>query len=217
MRDIFAFVPGRDFAELDQLVSLGVKCGRINQRCANTQSARFHFLPNELAHLVHFLGRWYSIIKSNHVSANGRRAEKRRGIAGNPAFLQVLQIFCKRVPFDLVFDVGLVLQHVLAESIVYWAHRFAFAHDFGGHALANLALRSAILNERFRRPRKHIDKAGGHGETPRVDRGFGGGIRQIAYAGNAIAADGDICDPSLGTGAVIKRPALNNNVERRIG
>ena len=46
--------------------------------------------------------------------------------------------------------------------------------------------------------------------------GFGGGLGQIAHASDAIAADGDICDPTFPTRTVVNCPALNNNVERRI-
>ena len=43
----------------------------------------------------------------------------------------------------------LLAQHVLAHAIVDRPHRFAFAHDLRRHALADLALRSAILDQRL--------------------------------------------------------------------
>ena len=76
------------------------------------------------------------------------------------ALLQIAQIFRERVPLDLVFDVALLAAHPLLHPVVQRPHRHAFAHDFGRDALANLTLRTPILDERFGRPRKHVDEAG---------------------------------------------------------
>ena len=89
------------------------------------------------------------VFEADHVLADRRRADERGDVARNAARFEVTQIFRQRVPFDLVFDVALLAQHVLAHAIVHRAHRFAFAHDLSCHALANLALRAAILNQRF--------------------------------------------------------------------
>ena len=109
MRDIFPFVFGRDFAELDQLFRLRVKRRWINQRCADPKRARLHFLGHQLTHLLELLRCRSAVIEANDVLANGRRANERGDIAGGPAFFEILQIFRQGIPFDLVFDVRLLL------------------------------------------------------------------------------------------------------------
>ena len=57
VRDVFALIFRGDFAELDQLLGLRIKGRRINQRRADPERARFHFLADELAHLLELLRR----------------------------------------------------------------------------------------------------------------------------------------------------------------
>src|SRR5881392_522643 len=113
------------------------------------RAPRFHLLAYELAHLVKLLPRWLFVLQSNDVLAYGGRAEEGSDVARDAALFQIMQILRQGVPFDLKFDVRLFANEPRFHPIIYRAHRFAFAHDFGGDTLTNLALRSPILNERF--------------------------------------------------------------------
>ena len=150
VRDIFALIFRRHFAQLDQLIGFRIKRRRINQRCADAKRACFHFLTNEFAHLIELLRCRRFVFEPDHVLANRRRSDERGDVARDTARFEVAQIFRERVPFDLVMDVFLLAQHVLANPIVHRAHRFAFAHDLGRHALTNLALRTPVFDQRLR-------------------------------------------------------------------
>ena len=108
MRDVFALVFRGDLAKLDQLLGLRVKGGWINQRSANPQRARFHFLAHQLAHLVELFRRRLFIFEPDHVLTNRRRTDERRHIARHATLFQILQILRERVPFDVVLDVDLL-------------------------------------------------------------------------------------------------------------
>ena len=146
MRDVFALVFGRDFAELDELIGPGIKGRRINQRRANAERAGFHFPPNEFAHLIELPRRRRFIFESDHVFADRGRADKRGHITRNAAPLEITQIFRQRVPLDFVLNIFLLANDALFHFVVQRPHRSAFAHDFGRDALPDFALRTAILN-----------------------------------------------------------------------
>ena len=111
VRDVFALIFRGDLAELDQLLGLRIKRRRINQRRADPERARFHFLADELAHFIELLRRRLFVLKADDVFANRGRADERSDVAGNAALLQIAQIFRQRVPLDLVLDVALLAQH----------------------------------------------------------------------------------------------------------
>ena len=98
-------------------------------------------------------------------------------------------------------------------AIVHRAHRLAFAHDLGRHALADFALRTAILDERFGRPGEHVDKARRDRHSFRVDRRLGVGGLEIADAHDPIAANGNVGDTRLVAGAVVESAAFDYDVE----
>ncbi len=92
-------------------------------------------------------------------------------------------------------------------------HRFAFAHDLGGHALTNFALRAAILDQRFGRPRKHVDEPRRDREPARINNCFRAGVLEITETGNAIALDRKIDTLCLAASAVVNRAAFNDDIE----
>ena len=147
--DVFALIFRRHFAQLDQLLRLRVKRGRINERRADAECARFHFAPNECAHFVELVRRGRAIFEADCIFSNRGCPNERRHVARHAALLEILQIFREGAPGDFVFNVLLLLEHVVADAIVHRAHRFALAHDLCRHALAKLTLRPPILNQRF--------------------------------------------------------------------
>ena len=64
VRDVFALIFRGDLAQLDQLFGFRIKRRRINQRSADPERARFHFLAHELAHLVELLRRRLLCLRS---------------------------------------------------------------------------------------------------------------------------------------------------------
>jgi hypothetical protein len=103
--------------------------------------------------------------------------------------------------------------YTLLHPVVKRPHRPAFPHDLGRHALADFALGTAIFNERFGRPGKHVDEAGRDGHSLDVDHGGRAFRREVADAGNAIAANGNIGHAWFVAGAVVNSPAFDNDVE----
>jgi hypothetical protein len=76
VRDVFALIFGRDFAQLDQLIGLGIKSRRINERGADAERSGLHFLADKFAHLVELLRRRWLVFKTDDVFANRRRPDK---------------------------------------------------------------------------------------------------------------------------------------------
>ena len=147
VRDVFAFVLGRDLAQFDQLICFGIESRRIDQGGADAECAGFHFLAHQLAHLFQLRRGGRLVFQADDILANGGGPDKRGHVAGNAAGLEVLQVFRQRVPLDLVFDIRLLFDPPLLHELVQRPHRFALAHDFRGHALPDLTLRTPILDE----------------------------------------------------------------------
>ncbi len=113
----------------------------------------------------------------------------------------------------LVFDVALLALHSLFHPIIQRTHRPAFAHDLGRNALANFALRTAILDQRFGRPREHVDEAGRDGQALRVDHGRRLVRRKSPQPHDPIAAKGNVGNARLFARAVVNGPAFDDDVE----
>src|SRR5437867_2023123 len=160
--------------------------------------------------LSQFAGCRRTIDVANFVDAHRRRADEGRDVAGHAALNQIIEILAERRPVDLVFDIGLAFDHLLLHRLVERPHGFAFTHDFERHALANVALRTAILNERFGRPTQHVDEARRDGEAFGVNFGFAAGTRQLAYGRDAVAIDRDVADRRRVPAAVVDRAIPDN-------
>ena len=106
--DVFALVFGGDFTQLDELFGFRIKCRRINERRANPEGTRFHFLAHEFAHLVELFRRWLFVLQSDDVLAHSGCAEEGSDVAGDAALFQIMQILRQGVPFNLEFDVCFV-------------------------------------------------------------------------------------------------------------
>ncbi len=100
VRNVFALILRGDLAELDQLLGLRVKRRRINQRRADPERARFHFLADKLAHLLELFRSRLFVFEADDEIADGGRADERSDVAGNAALLEETQIFRERVPLD---------------------------------------------------------------------------------------------------------------------
>src|SRR4029077_4729749 len=69
------------------------------------------------------------------------------------------------------------------------------------------------MNQRDSGPGEHIDKPGCHGESLRIDNGFGVRSFEIADTNDPIATNRDVGMLRLGTSAVVKRAVSNDDVE----
>src|SRR5262245_59737369 len=102
---------------------------------------------------------------------------------------------------------------MLAHAVVHGPHRLAFPHDLSRYTLPDFALRSTILNQRLRRPRKHVDEARRNGEPLRIDYRLRFGRFEIADASDSITSNRDIRLLRLGTGAVVNSPVADDHVK----
>src|SRR5438045_9130731 len=76
MRDVDAAVLMSDFGQLDNLISLRKARRHILKRGRNSESAIFHCLGDQHFHLLKFGRRWWSIVVSDDVFAQLRRAHE---------------------------------------------------------------------------------------------------------------------------------------------
>ncbi len=130
-----------------------------------------------------------------------------------PVF-QVLQVFAQRGPGNVEADVALVFQHLGLHGVVQRAHGTAFAHHLEGHALADVALRPAVLDQRLGGPAQHVDEAGRDGQAPGVD-GLSGAAVQIADCDDAVAPDRHVGPEGRAAVAVVNRPVHHHEVVNR--
>ena len=91
-------------------------------------------------------------------------------------------------------------------------HRCAFAHHFERNALADVALRAAVLDERRVGPGHHVDEARSDGEAGYVvlERSFG--IADVAQCDDRVAVDRDVARVRRLAAAVVDRPAAKNDI-----
>ena len=141
VRDVFALVFRRDFAQLDQLFGFRVKRRRINQRRADAERPGFHFFPHQLAHFVELLRRRPLYLR---IPLRIRESSSHRGMTRHCSEMPRFSRYCRYSAsvFHLMSYLMSVLlaDHVLAHTIVQRPHRFAFAHDLRRDALSNFAL-----------------------------------------------------------------------------
>ncbi len=164
VRDVHPVVLGDDLGERDEFVGVGKAPRRIDERRGDAHRALLHGGADDGPHLVELLRRRGPIVVADDVLAWGRGADERRDIRGDAALLEVPQVLVQRGPLDVVLDVALAADHLLLHGVVERAHGVALAHDLEGHALADVALRVAVLDERLGGPRQHVDESGRHGE-----------------------------------------------------
>ena len=121
----------------------------------------------------------------------------------------------ERRPRDVVAQVALLLRQRAAScSCVERAHRRAFAEDLGRHALADVALRAAVDEQRLGGPGQHVDEAGRDGQAAsRRPRSRPRAPREVADRGDAVAADADVGPTRRAARAVVDGAAADDHVE----
>ena len=212
VRDVAAVVFGRGLAEFDQFVGLGVERRRVDQRRTDAERALFHRLAHVAAHAFEFVVRRRPVIVAHLVDPQRGRTDERRHVAGNPLVLEELQVLAKRRPRDLEVVVGNLLQEAGLHGLGERAHRPALAHHLERHALADVALRAAVVNQGHRSPAQHVDEARRHGQAFGIE-GLRGRAELRANRRDAVAGYRDVRFEGLAAEAVIDEPVGDQQVE----
>ena len=212
VRDVHAAVFGGDFRQRDQLFCFRVKGRRVDQRGTDAERSFLHGPAHQHLHPLQFFGCRRTVGVTDFVNPHGGGADERGDIAGNTVLNEEIEIFAERRPSDFEFDVALLFSHLFFHRVAERAHRFAFTHDLERDALADIALGTAILDERFVRPTEHVDETGRNRETPGVDFSFAARVRQFADGRDGIPADRHSAGERRRAAAVVNRPVADDEV-----
>ena len=159
----------------DELVGLGVGVGRVDQPGGHAVGALLHGVGDEPRHLLQ-LGRLRrAFVVAHHVLAHLAEPDVRQ------------QVDRRLRPLDGREVAGEVAPAPLGGRFLR-RDRAAFADHFGRDALADLALRVAVDEQREVRVRMRIDEAGRHHLAAGVDRSRRGAA-DAADTGDAAVAD----------------------------
>ncbi len=107
-----------------------------------------------------------------------------------------------------------LLDQACLHAVVERAHRAALAEDLERDALADVALRASVHEQRLGRPREHVDEAGRHRQVRRVDRHAGARRSQASDARDPVAFDSDVDDAAGIARTVVHRAVPDDGVER---
>ena len=144
------------------------------------------------------------------MAADDGRRDERRDVRRNASGDEGVEILADRRPGDGVLEVALAPEALRAEPLVQRGLD-VLAEDLQGHALADVALRAAVLDERRPRVAEHIDEAGGDREASRVDLAR----RPLAHLTDCDdpgGRDRDVALPRCATPTVIQRAATNDDL-----
>src|SRR5690606_23768990 len=96
--------------------------------------------------------------------------------------------------------------------IVQRPARRALAEHFERDTLHDVGQRAAVLDERLRRPRQHVDEAWRDGQPGRVDLHFASAFADVAAGADRTVGDGDIARARRGARAVVDGAAAQHHV-----
>ena len=212
--------PGIRPATLHSSISslrVGIKSRRVNQRRADAQRALFHRLRAPDRAFVPVRRARGAGLRSpaRECAPSSRRRTRPRCTTRRGATR-----YSKYSPSVVQGIVYLMSPWRSAMSFfmrgVQRAHRPAFAEHFERHALADIALRAAIVQERDRGPGEHVDEARRHGQTAaRRYRDWLAQCRRSPTAATRSPEMRHVADAWSGAGAIIDRAAPQNDVELR--
>ena len=163
-------------------------------------------------HALQFRGRGRAIGIADFVDAHGSGADKGRDIAGDAALDEVVQVFGQRGPLDGILDVALLLAHLPLHRVGERPHGRAFAQDFERHALADVALRAAILEEGAVGPTQHVDEPRGDRETPGVQLRPAARAPQLADGRDGLPVDGEVAGHRRPAAAIVDHAVADEEV-----
>ena len=114
----------------------------------------------------------------------------------------------------VVLDITLTRFELLFHLVAERPHRRAFTHDFERNALADIALRSPILNQRRVRPGHHVDETRGDGEAGHVVFERSSRVSDIAQHNDRIAVDRYVADIGRLAAAVVDGAPAEDEIVR---
>ena len=172
VRDVLTSVFSCNLCQLDQFIGLGESRGRIDESGSHAEGPAFHLPAYQLAHFVELPRSRRLIFESNHVLADGGRADERGEVLGHAALFHVGEVFGQSCPSNFVPYVPLLVHAALLHLISQRPHR-TFAENLGRNPLFEFTHGTAIGNQRHLGVRKHVDKAGSDGKAGCINDGFG--------------------------------------------
>src|SRR5690606_7498787 len=147
------------FRKRDELRRLRIERRRVDQGRTDTEGALLHRLAYQRLHLFEFRLRGIAVFEADDVLADRGRANEGRNVDRDALVLEELEILAERGPFNVVTDVALAFLHDLLERVVPRSPGFTLAEDLERHALPNIALRPAVLDQRADGPAEHVDES----------------------------------------------------------
>ncbi len=205
---------GGDLRERDEVGGVGERVGRVLQRRCDAESALVHRLGDQRAHLVELVGRRLARVEADDVLAQRARADERCDVGRDPARGEPVEVAAEGRPPDLVLDVLLPVARALVHVVAERPHR-ALAEHLERDALAQLALRAAVLDQRLLRVRQHVDEAGRDREPGRIDLALAVRVAEVAHGRDPVAVDRDVPDPRRRPGAVDEQAVADDHVVGR--
>ena len=109
----------------------------------------------------------------------------------------------KSSPLDIKFDVPLVFNHLPFHLLVERTHRNPFSEYLQSHSLPDVTLQAYRIQQRFRGPAQHIDKAWSDRQAQGVDLGSTADRAYSTNRGNDISLNSYIGDERCVSGAII--------------
>ncbi len=212
MRDVDAAILRCDFAQLDQFLGLRVECGGVDQRGGHAQCAFRHCLPHERLHALEFSRGRRPVLIAEFMDAHRGGAHEGGHIRGNAALLEVVQIFAERGPAHFIANVALLLEYLLLHLLVERAFGPPLAENLQRHPLADVTLRTAILQQADCGPTQHVDEAGCHRQAAGINFLRSDRVPDPADCGNGIGIDGDVAGIRLCTAAVVNHAIADDEI-----
>ena len=175
---------------------LRIEGRRVDQRGADAERAFAHRLADQVLHARELIRRRLAVGVAQLVDAHGGCADEAGDVGADAACDEPVEVLAERRPVDVVLDVALLLLAPLSSWRRSGAHRPALAEDLQRDALADVALRPAVRDQRVGRPGQHVDEAGSDGHPFRVHRPSGPRCGEVAHGGDLVPAHAHVGAPA---------------------
>ncbi len=178
--------------ESDELIGLRVDVRRIDESAGEAESAVLHSLLDENLHLAELGGCGSAIVVANYSFANLGGADIGADVQRCALLFEPAEIAVESGPINCKFV--MVEKRLLRRDglFILRGDGAAFAGDFRGNALRELAQRTIVEEERDFGLAEHVNEARSDDAAFRIDFSFSMGFAQIANCGEAIATYSDI-------------------------
>jgi hypothetical protein len=142
-----AVVAGDDLGQGDDLRRVGVGARRVDQAGGHAEGAGFHALGDQPLHRGQLVSSRLPAVVSHGTTADGPVADHRRDVEGRMAAVDRGHVVSHAAPGELEAAGEVGVHAFVAPADQGSGGRTALADDFGGHALADLALGARMLKD----------------------------------------------------------------------